>query len=259
MTHAPALSLRGVSKRMAALEVLAGVDLEVRPGSLVALLGPSGAGKSTLFHLVAGLYQPDAGTIAFDGVAIDDRRGLAAYQPQKDLLLPWRTALGNATLGARLAGRDRAAARRLAAAALARVGLAGFEDYYPAALSGGMRQRVALARTLLLSRGLLLLDEPFAAVDALTRLDLHALLLDLWAERRPTTLLITHDVEEACLLADRVVVLTPRPARVLAEVAVPLPRPRRLGDPALARLEGRLLDLVTRRAAGDAAVEAGGA
>src|SRR5918996_899337 len=216
MTHVPALSLRGVSKRMAALEVLAGVDLEVRPGSLVALLGPSGAGKSTLFHLVAGLYQPDAGTIAFDGVAVGDRRGLAAYQPQKDLLLPWRTALGNATLGARLAGRDRAAARRLAAAALARVGLAGFEDYYPAALSGGMRQRVALARTLLLSRGLL-------------------------------------------LLADRVVLLTPRPARVLAEVAVPLPRPRRLGDPALARLEGRLLDLVTRRAAGDAAVEAGGA
>ncbi len=243
----PTLSLRGVVKRFGRLEVLDGVDLDAAAGTLVALLGPSGCGKSTLFRIVAGLYPPDEGMVAFDGEPVADPRGRAAYMPQKDLLLPWRTALGNVALGARLAGRSRTEARRLAAAALARVGLAGFEGSYPAALSGGMRQRVALARTLLLGRGLLLLDEPFAALDALTRLDLYALLLEIWEETRPTTLLITHDVEEACLLADRVVVLTPRPARVVAEVAVPLARPRRVDDPALARLKGRLLALVHAR------------
>ncbi len=244
MTHAPALALRGLAKRFGALPVLGQVDLDVTAGSVVALLGPSGCGKTTLFHLLAGLYPPDAGTIAVDGRVVTDLRGLAAYQPQKDLLLPWRTALGNAAVGARLAGHSRAGATRLAAGALARVGLAGFERTYPAALSGGMRQRVALARALLVARGLLLLDEPFAALDALTRMDLHALLLDLQAEARPTTLVITHDAEEAVLLADRVAVLSPRPARVVAEVDVSLPRPRHVDDPAVARLEGRLLALV---------------
>ncbi len=245
MTHAPTLSVRGLVKRFGPLPVLAHVDLEVRSGSVVALLGPSGCGKTTLFHLLAGLYAPDAGTIAMDGVEVTRRaRGLAAYQPQKDLLLPWRTALANAAVGARLAGYPRREAERLAAEALSRVGLAGFEQAYPAALSGGMRQRVALARALLMDRGLLLLDEPFAALDALTRLDLHALLLDLWAERGPTTLVVTHDPEEAALLADRIAILSARPARVVVEVEVDLPRPRRVGDPALARLEGRLLGLV---------------
>jgi ABC-type nitrate/sulfonate/bicarbonate transport system ATPase subunit len=244
MSHAPALALRGVSKHFGSLPVLDAVDLDVAPGALVALLGPSGCGKTTLLHLVAGLHDPDAGTIALDGRAPAGRRGLTAYQPQKDLLLPWRTALGNAALGARLAGRGPGEARRLAAGMLDRVGLAGFERYYPAALSGGMRQRVALARTLLLDRGILLLDEPFAALDQLTRLDLHPLLLGLWAERRPTSLLVTHDLEEACLLADRVVVLSGRPGRVVGEVEVEVPHPRRIDDPRLARLKGRLLALL---------------
>ncbi|HEX7127930.1 MAG TPA: ABC transporter ATP-binding protein [Thermodesulfobacteriota bacterium] len=256
MAHAPALAVRGLAKRFGSLPVLAGVDLDVPAGSIVALLGPSGCGKTTLFHLLAGLYAPDAGTIALDGTAAGAAlRGLAAYQPQKDLLLPWRTALANAAVGARLAGRSRREAERLAAEALARVGLASFERAYPAALSGGMRQRVALARALLMERGLLLLDEPFAAVDALTRLDLHALLLDLWAERRPTTLVVTHDPEEAALLADRIAVLSARPARVVAELEVDLPRPRRVGDPMLARLEGRLVALV-RQARDACATEA---
>jgi ABC-type nitrate/sulfonate/bicarbonate transport system ATPase subunit len=244
MSHAPALALRGVSKRFGSLPVLDAVDLDVAPGALVALLGPSGCGKTTLLHLLAGLHDPDAGTITLDGRAPAGRRGLTAYQPQKDLLLPWRTALGNAALGARLAGRRPEEARRLAAAMLDRVGLAGFERYYPAALSGGMRQRVALARTLLLDRGILLLDEPFAAVDQLTRLDLHPLLLGLWAERRPTSLLVTHDLDEACLLADRVVVLSGRPGRVVGEAEVEVPHPRRIDDPRLARLKGRLLALL---------------
>jgi len=234
----------------AAVTALADIDLSVAAGEFVALVGPSGCGKSTLLRVVAGLLVPTQGTATVGGVDVVGRPGHAAFMPQKDLLLPWRRAVDNAILGAELDGTDRDAARAEARSQFEQFGLAGFERAWPAELSGGMRQRLALLRTFLYRRDVLLLDEPFGALDALTRRDMVRWLQDVWSADRRTVLFVTHDVEEALLLADRVVVLAARPGRVVAEVTVPLPRPRRsalIGDPSfvalrthvLAALEGR--------------------
>ena len=211
------------------LEVLNRVSLCVGQREFVTLLGPSGCGKSTLCNIVAGLIPPDSGQVLLDGVPIGPRRGQVAYMQQKDLLLPWRRVIDNAILGLEVQGLRRAEARDEARDLLRRFGLEGFEGYYPALLSGGMRQRVALVRTLLCRKEMIVLDEPFGALDAMTRAAMRGYLVQLVEEFDRTILFITHDVEEAILLSDRIYVMTARPGRVRAEIAVPLARPR---DPA---------------------------
>jgi ABC-type nitrate/sulfonate/bicarbonate transport system ATPase subunit len=225
----------------ATLDVLAGINLAAAAGEFVSVLGPSGCGKSTLFNLIVGLLKPDAGRIQVGGIPIDDHTGAFAYMQQKDLLLPWRTVLGNVLLGPEIEGRPRAEVREEAMQLLEQLGLKGFERSYPAQLSGGMRQRAALVRTLLLKKEMLLLDEPFGALDAMTRSVMQSILLDIWQQWRQTILLITHDVDEALLFSDRLYVLTARPATVKEEVVVPLPRPRSITDMALMQLKSRLL------------------
>jgi ABC-type nitrate/sulfonate/bicarbonate transport system ATPase subunit len=243
--RAPAIEARGLRLAFGETEVLDGLGLSVAPGEVVAMVGPSGCGKSTLLAVLAGLVAPDEGEVLLDGRAGAPRLGAMTLMPQHDALLPWRTLLGNVALGPRLAGAGREEAGRAARRALVRFGLAGFEDHYPHALSGGMRQRAALARTLLSGSRAWLLDEPFGALDALTRADLRGVLARAWAEARPTTLLVTHDLDEALTLADRVLVSSPRPARIVAEVEVGAPRPREARDvlrPELAGLRQELMD-----------------
>jgi NitT/TauT family transport system ATP-binding protein len=218
-----------LSRRSGTVEALAGVDLRVEPGEFVAVVGPSGCGKSTLLRLVAGLEAPSGGTVAVGGKPVATPRPDVALLFQRPTLLPWRTALGNVRLPAearRLDGLDRRGTEARARGLLALVGLAGWEEAYPAELSGGMQARVALARALFADPALLLMDEPFGALDALTREDLARELLRIWSERRVTVLFVTHAIAEAVYLADRVVVMTPRPGRVAGEIAIDLPRPR---------------------------------
>ncbi len=210
-----------------ATEVLAGVSFTVPAGGFTALIGPSGCGKSTVLRVLAGLLRPTLGQATIGDQSTLGRTGLAGFMPQRDTLLPWRRALANATLGAEIAGLDRARAQADARELFARFGLAGFERAWPGQLSGGMRQRVALLRTVLADRPALLLDEPFGALDALTRRELQLWLAELLAARPRTAVLVTHDVEEAVLLADHIVVLSPRPAAVRAMIEVPFERPRR--------------------------------
>jgi len=226
------VELDAVDKGYGAVQALRGVSLRVAPGEIVALVGPSGCGKSTLLELVCGLGAPDSGTV---------RAGAAALMPQRDALLPWLTALDNAGLALRVAGVGRAAARVRAHEHFAAFGLEGFEHARPAALSGGMRQRVAFLRTLLAGRPVLCLDEPFGALDALTRLQMQRWLAGALAREPRTVLLVTHDVEEAVLLADRVVLLSPRPGRVVETLDVLLPRPRERDDVAVVELRERAL------------------
>lgn len=223
------------------LHVLDGMNLTATGGEFVSIIGPSGCGKSTLFNIIAGLLPPDRGKLLLHGVRLRGNTGAFAYMQQKDLLLPWRTVLGNVLLGPEIEGRAKAASQAEALQLLDRLGLKNFYQSYPAQLSGGMRQRTALVRTLLLKKEFLLLDEPFGALDAMTRSVMQSILLDIWRQWRQTILLITHDVEEALLFSDRIYVLTARPATVKEEVVVSLPHPRLITDVALIRLKHRLL------------------
>jgi NitT/TauT family transport system ATP-binding protein len=221
------LSIRGVSHSFGSLRALEGIELAAAPAEVLGIVGPSGCGKTTLLELVAGLRQPDAGSISIGvAAAAEDRLSLSAYMPQRDLLLPWLNAIDNAGLAARVAGASRAEARRQAAPLFERLGLEGFELARPDELSGGMRQRVAFLRTLIAGRPVLLLDEPFASLDAITRAEMQEWLAGVLAGDRHTVLLVTHDVEEALYLSDRVAVLAPRPGRVAAQLEVPAPRER---------------------------------
>ncbi|HET7560467.1 MAG TPA: ABC transporter ATP-binding protein [Limnochordia bacterium] len=209
-----------------ALEVLAGIDLAVGAGEFVAIVGPSGCGKSTLFRAIGGLIAPTAGEIAIDGAVVTGRRGLISYMPQASALFPWRTTLDNVTLALEIAGVSRREARAAAGEWLPKVGLAGYERSYPHELSGGMQQRASFLRALLSPRELMCLDEPFGALDALTRREMQGWLLKLWEEHRRSVLMVTHSIEEALLLADRVYVMSAKPARMLREIRVPFARPR---------------------------------
>lgn len=209
-----------------AVRALERVDAEVPAGQLCAIVGPSGCGKSTLLLATAGLLRPTGGVVTVGGTDVRGRPGHVALQPQRDLLMPWRRVLANATLGARVAGVPREEARRRAQGLLGRFGLAGFERAWPSSLSGGMRQRLALLRTFLVPRPVLLLDEPFGALDAITRRDMQAWLQEVWADDGRTVLLVTHDVDEALFLADRVLVMSARPGRIVLDLPVPLARPR---------------------------------
>jgi NitT/TauT family transport system ATP-binding protein len=222
------------------------IDLEADPGEVVALVGPSGCGKTTLLELVAGLREPDAGTIAVGGTSESpERLERCAYMPQRDLLLPWLSAVDNAALALRVAGMPRREARERAGAHFERLGLAGFEGVRPGELSGGMRQRVAFLRTLMAGRPVLLLDEPFASLDAITRGEMQSWLAALLGPDRHTVLLVTHDVEEALYLSDRVIVLSSRPASVADSIEIPSPRaPDRAAavtSPTFAELKQRAL------------------
>jgi ABC-type nitrate/sulfonate/bicarbonate transport system ATPase subunit len=246
----PLLELRALTKTFGATIALAGFEASVARGEFVTVVGPSGCGKSTLFNIVAGLEQPDSGGILrFKGNSCDapDLLGQVSFMPQSDLLLPWRNVVDNAILALEVEGVKRPEARARALRMLPEFGLAGFEKQYPHQLSGGMRQRVALMRTFLFERDLMLLDEPFGALDALTRAMMQRWLLKVWQKYRRTILFITHDVDEAIFLGDRVLVMTARPGSIKREQVIDLPRPRRpeiVTAPEFVRLKRTLLDAI---------------
>lgn len=244
----PKVELRHVSKTFhgngQTVKALEDISLQVMPGEFVTIIGPSGSGKSTLFNLIVGLLEPDTGEICLDGEVCRRRAGRVGYMPQRDLLLPWRRVLDNVILPLEIGGVPRAEARAHARELLPLFGLEDFAEAYPNMLSGGMRQRAALLRTMLAERDILLLDEPFGALDALTRRELQDWLLGVWHRFGQTVIFVTHDVEEALYLGDRVIVLSPRPGRVIKILEVALPRPRRrgmIGWPAFGQQETELL------------------
>ena len=243
-----ALSVRDLRHSFGDLPVISDISLTVASGEFVSIVGPSGSGKTTLFHLIGGLLTPTGGRISVDGVKA--RRGLIGYMPQQPALMPWRTIEANVVLSQEIRGKaDKAQAREW----LARVGLDGFAGSYPHQLSGGMQQRVAFLRALLADQPLLCLDEPFSALDAMTRIEMHRWLLDIWEADRRAVLFVTHNIEEALLLSDTVYVLSRRPATILEKVTVPFGRPRRddvVDDPEFVRLRRRLTDLLTAREPG---------
>ena len=229
----PRIELRHVSKTFSGIEhavpALKDISFKVIPGEFVTIIGASGSGKSTLFNLCVGLLEPDEGEIIIDGERPENRTGMVGYMPQRDLLLPWRSVLDNVLIPLEIQGIPRRESRQRALEMLPHFGLETFEKEYPSALSGGMRQRAALLRTWLMGRSTLLLDEPFGALDALTRKELQNWLLRVWQEFGRTVMFITHDVEEAVYLADRVIVLSARPGEIKRELKIDLPRPRRQG------------------------------
>ena len=219
--------------RRGEVRALAGMSLDAAPGSVVAVVGPSGCGKTTLLELICGLQQPDSGRV---------QAAPAALMPQRDLLLPWAGAIDNAALALRAQGLARDEARAVARPWLTRFGLREFERARPAQLSGGMRQRVSFLRTLLAGKPVLALDEPFASLDAITRLEMQGWLSHVLETEPRTVILVTHDVEEAVVLADRVVVMSSRPGRDVAHIEVALPRPRRRSDPDVVALREHALE-----------------
>ncbi len=220
------LVIEGVSKAFDGRAVLKDINLTVRPGELVCLLGVSGGGKTTLFNIIAGLLKPDTGRVLIDGQDVTGRPGQVSYMMQKDLLLPFRTIEDNVALPLLLKGMNRQEARRRAGELFGEFGLAGTEKQYPAQLSGGMRQRAAFLRTWLFSQNVALLDEPFSALDPLTRRSVHRWYLDVMDRIHLTTCFITHDVDEAVLLSDRVCLLTGHPGSITHELTIAQPRPR---------------------------------
>jgi NitT/TauT family transport system ATP-binding protein len=244
------VALSAVARRFGAIRALDPLDLDIADGEFIAIVGPSGCGKSTLLRIVAGLLPASAGSLTIDGQARNGpvtELGIVFQQP---VLLEWRTAVRNVLFQIEMRGRRPADYRDRALALLDQVGLRDFADTYPHALSGGMRQRVAIARALLHDPGLLLMDEPFGALDALTREQMRIDLEALWLRRRMTVLFVTHSVDEAVLLADRVVVMSPRPGRIERIIDVAIARPRGLRgrrDPEFLRIETEITDIFLAR------------
>jgi ABC-type nitrate/sulfonate/bicarbonate transport system ATPase subunit len=226
----PKISLQHIAKTYVQngemLPVLDEITLAVQPGEFVSLIGPSGCGKSTIFQIITGLVRQDNGIINIDGRETDRGVRKMGYMPQKDLLLPWKRLLDNAVIPLEISGVPRREAETKVRELLPVFGLAGFERAYPSELSGGMRQRAALLRTMLIDSDILLLDEPFGSLDAMNREKMQEWLLSVWEKFRRSVLFITHSIDEAVFLSDRIYVLSDRPARVTLEVAVELPRPR---------------------------------
>ncbi len=234
------LNVQGLTKQFNGQKVLQGFDLKLPANGFTALIGPSGCGKSTLFDLLMGVVPLDDGRIEWRGGSVPHLERTAAYMQQRDLLLPWLSLFENARLPADIAGAGSAHLTAL----FTRLGLAGFEDHLPAMVSGGMRQRCALARTLMFERDLVLLDEPLSALDAITRRQLQHLLLMLQAEFGRTILMVTHDIEEALLLADELLVLSPMPMTVRERIDLTAPKPRRVDDARLIDIKTRVLRLL---------------
>lgn len=219
----PELAIDGLSKSFDGTMVLKDVTFHIEPDEFVSILGPSGSGKSTLFHLIGGIYQPDEGEISLDGERINGKKGSISYMPQSPALFPWRTILQNVLLGAEIAGKKDLPA---AVAMLEKAGLKEYESAYPHQLSGGMQQRAAFIRSLLSPQPLICLDEPFSALDEFTRSEMQQWLLSIWMEHKRSILFITHNIEEALFLSDRIIILSDKPANVKAEFDIPFPRPR---------------------------------
>ncbi|MFF2088944.1 ABC transporter ATP-binding protein [Paenibacillus sp. NPDC058174] len=226
-----ALELKDVRKsfvsRGGAKEVLGGISLTVQDGEFVSIIGPSGSGKTTLFQLIGGLAPLSGGEIWMDGRNTTGQRGHIAYMPQQASLMPWLTVRGNIELALQIAGIDRKQAKDKAMDWLKRIELDAYADSYPHALSGGMQQRISFLRALLSPQPFMLLDEPFGALDALTRQQMQQWLLAIWEANRRSVLLVTHSIEEALLLSDRIIVLSAAPAVIVDEIAVPFARPRK--------------------------------
>lgn len=230
------------------ITIFQGLGLTIEQGSFVSIIGPSGSGKSTLCNLIAGIEKPDEGTIVLNGQDITGKPGHVGYMFQKDLLLPWRTLEQNVILGCEINGIDKKTAMGKAQEGLKLFGLQEYANYYPHQLSGGMRQRGALLRTILFGQSTLLLDEPFGALDALTRREMQYWLLSVWQELRNTVLFITHDIEEAILLSDYILVLSKRPAEVSEIISVPFTRPRQpelILSPDILDLKSKLFRLLS--------------
>ncbi|MDR1387350.1 MAG: ABC transporter ATP-binding protein [Propionibacteriaceae bacterium] len=223
---APKVEIKGVAKRFGSVEALARIDLDLQANEFVSLVGVSGCGKSTLLSIIAGLQRPSQGEVLIDGQPVVGPGRDRGVVFQSATLLPWLTAQGNVEFALRGEGLARAERRQVARRHLAQVGLAGFEEAWPAQLSGGMQQRVALARSLCYRPQILLMDEPFGALDALTRHDMQELLTEVWETHRLTVLFVTHDIEEAVFISDRVVIMSPRPGRIESARLVDLARPR---------------------------------
>ncbi|WP_010651412.1 ABC transporter ATP-binding protein [Oceanobacillus massiliensis] len=220
MSH---LEIRQLSKSFEGKEVLTDVNFSVDDGEFVSLLGPSGSGKSTLFQNIGGISLPSSGSIYLNGAEINGNRGSISYTPQSPSLMPWRTILDNVLLGQEIAGnRDKDKALQM----IVRAGLKGYENAYPHELSGGMKQRVSFIRSLLSPQELILLDEPFSALDEFTRIDMQKWLLSIWDEYKRSILFITHHIEEAIFLSDRIIILSGKPATVSKEFVIPFARPR---------------------------------
>jgi ABC-type nitrate/sulfonate/bicarbonate transport system ATPase subunit len=242
-----ALQLRGVQKAFGERAVLDDISFDVHAGEVVALVGASGSGKSTLLSILTGALEPDSGEIRFDGSPVSARQRPFAYMPQRDVLLPWRRIIDNAGIGLEVARIPRKEARRRVSELLEPFGLAGTERLYPRQLSGGMRQRVSFLRTVVQDQPVLLLDEPFGALDAITRDELQRWLLNIWAANGWSILLITHDIREAIRMSDRVLVLPSSPGPLAGEAKVDRDIPRTDGfitDPRVSRLEEELHTLL---------------
>ncbi len=227
------------------VDVINGINLFVDKGEFVSLIGPSGCGKSTLFNLIAGLDVPTKGDILLDHRDSKGQRGQVSYMMQKDLLFPWKTVLENVLLGATISKQHSQKTKEEALALFPLFGLEGYEHYYPSVLSGGMKQRAALLRTFLHKKELLLLDEPFGALDALTREKMHEWLLQIWTQMQRSVLFITHSIDEAIFLSDRIYVLSSRPATISNEYRVALQRPRTkemMISPEYIELRGQLME-----------------
>jgi ABC-type nitrate/sulfonate/bicarbonate transport system ATPase subunit len=229
----------GIRKGFKSLQVVGGIDLAVAPGEFVAIVGPSGCGKSTLMKLLAGFEHPDSGTVAIDGVKVERPTPNAIVISQHGSVFPWMTVQENLMFG--LSGRDKAANRATADHYADVVGLKGFEKAFPHELSGGMLKRVEIARALAVKPDILFMDEPFSALDALTALKMRNELLRILREERHTVILITHDVEEAIYLADRIMVLSPRPTTIASTFAITQPHPRKVSAPELQAIKDAIL------------------
>lgn len=251
MEPTPKLALKSISRTFGDVTALSPTDLSVNAGEFISVVGPSGCGKSTMFNIIAGVLQPSGGEVLIDGRTVTNSSGHVGYMLQKDLLLPWRTVLDNIVLGAVLNGGATHAQRQEGVALARRYGLGDFINHYPAALSGGMRQRVALMRTLAMHHDVMLLDEPFGALDSQTRLSMQQWLVSVWNKEKRTIVFVTHDIDEAIFLADRVVVMTPRPGRIHEIIDVPIERPRpvsSLTSPEFVALKQRILATIYQNA-----------
>lgn len=243
------LMVSGVTKTFSGkgqnqVQALQGITLTLGAGEIVSLIGPSGCGKSTLLDVIAGLIIPEAGEVTVDGASVLGRKGLMGYMPQKDVLFPWRNILENVLVSCEIRGDDLKKAREEALSLLPAFGLEHFAEAFPYQLSGGMRQRVSFLRSYLCKKEIMLLDEPFGKLDALTRMQMQQWFLEMWQQFGSSVLLVTHDIDEAILLSDRVYVMSGRPGRILAEVVVSLERPRELGmntTPAFNKIKTELL------------------
>lgn len=223
----PVLQVNGVSKSFEQEKIIENISLELNEGEIVSLLGVSGGGKTTLFNIIAGLSEPDQGNVILEGEDVTGKPGKVSYMLQKDLLLPYRTIVDNVALPLIIRGEKKAAAREKAAGYFEEFGLGGTERKYPSQLSGGMKQRAALLRTYLFSEKVALLDEPFSALDMLTKSAVHEWYLDVMEKIKLSTLFITHDIDEAILLSDRIYLLTGRPGTLTKEIVIKEPKPRR--------------------------------